>query len=133
MLKKRRIQYGFLIAAALATVWPAAADTASDQKAAKDAAAAATLAEQKRHMNYWERLDADFREQLGAPCFEPPAPAAPAGKEDKTAPAPDGCQRRGFPAPFDSPPFPDGEWQIGGSPTIVDPGIVAPGPIMQAF
>jgi len=139
MLNQSGLQRAALIAAALATASPAIlADTASDQKAAKDAAkvaaaAAATLAEQKRHMNYWERLDADFREQLGAPCYEPPAPAAPAGKEDKAVPPPDGCQRRGLPAPFDSPPYPDGEWQLGGSPIIGDSGIVAPGPIMQAF
>jgi hypothetical protein len=96
-------------------------------------AAAAALAEQKKRMNYWERLDTDFREQLGAPCYTPPEPVRAGRKRQTKPPPPDGCQRRGLPAPFDSPPYPDGEWQLGGSPTIGDAGIVAPGPIMQAL
>ena len=37
------------------------------------------------------------------------------------------------PAPFDSPPFPSGDWQIGGSQIIGDPGELAPYPLMQAI
>jgi hypothetical protein len=42
-------------------------------------------------------------------------------------------QRRIPPAPFDSPPFPSGDWQIGGTPIIGDPGIVGPWPLMEAI
>jgi hypothetical protein len=47
-------------------------------------------------------------------------------------PAPTSC-RRGQSAPFDSPPLPSGEWQLGGTPIIGDPGIASPGPLMQAL
>jgi hypothetical protein len=36
-------------------------------------------------------------------------------------------------APFDSPPFPAGDWQIGGTPILGDPGELAPWPLMQAI
>jgi len=51
------------------------------------------------------------------------------------APAPDASppQRRIPPAPFDSPPFPSGDWQIGGTPIIGDPGNVGPWPLMEAI
>jgi len=50
------------------------------------------------------------------------------------APAPDASppQRRIPPAPFDSPPFPSGDWQIGGTPIIGDPGNVGPWPLVDA-
>jgi hypothetical protein len=49
-----------------------------------------------------------------------------------TAPARDTfpSKRRIPPAPFDSPPFPASDWQIGGTPIIGDPGELAPGPLM---
>jgi hypothetical protein len=36
-------------------------------------------------------------------------------------------------APFDSPPFPSADWQIGGTPIIGDPGNVGPWPLMEAI
>ena len=51
------------------------------------------------------------------------------------APAPNSSppQRRIPPAPFDSPPFPSADWQIGGTPIIGDPGNVGPWPLMEAI
>ena len=42
-------------------------------------------------------------------------------------------KRRIPPAPFDSPPFPAGDWQIGGTPIIGDPGILPTYPLMEAI
>ena len=72
---------------------------------------------------FWKRLDEAMLEQLGTPAYTPPDPNA--------APAPN--TRRIPPAPFDSPPFPASDWQIGGSPIIGDPGELAPYPLMQAI
>ena len=69
---------------------------------------------------FLKRLDEAFLEQLGTAAYTPPAPDAP-------------NTRRIPPAPFDSPPFPAGDWQIGGSPIIGDPGELAPYPLMQAI
>src|SRR3984893_7392629 len=69
---------------------------------------------------FWKRLDEAMLEQLGTPAYTPPAPDAP-------------NTRRIPPAPFDSPPFPNGDWQIGGSTIIGDPGVLAPYPLMQAL
>ena len=41
--------------------------------------------------------------------------------------------RRIPPAPFDSPPFPSADWQIGGTQIIGDPGELPPYPLMQAI
>jgi hypothetical protein len=72
---------------------------------------------------FWKRLDEAMLEQLGTPAYTPPAPGA--------TPAP--TTRRIPPAPFDSPPYPNGDWQIGGSTIIGDPGELAPWPLMQAL
>jgi len=85
--------------------------------------AKATRAEKKLHEPFLKRLDEAMLEQLGTPAYTPPAPDA--------TPAP--TTRRIPPAPFDSPPFPNGEWQIGGSTIIGDPGELAPYPLMQAL
>src|ERR1051325_2879438 len=42
-------------------------------------------------------------------------------------------QQRIAPAPFDSPPFPSADWQIGGTPIIGDPGNVWPRPLIEAI
>ena len=55
------------------------------------------------------------------PAYEPPKP-------DASPP-----QRRIPPAPFDSPPFPTGDWQIGGTPIIGDPGELPSWPLMEAI
>ena len=70
---------------------------------------------------FWKRLDEAMLEQLGTPAYTPPEPGA--------TPTP----RRIPPAPFDSPPFPASDWQIGGSTVIGDPGELAPYPLMQAI
>ncbi len=80
----------------------------------------ATRAEQKLREPFLKRLDEAFLEQLGTPAYTPPDPNAP-------------NMRRIPPAPFDSPPFPSGDWQINGTPIIGDPGELAPYPLMQAL
>lgn len=72
---------------------------------------------------FWKRFDEAMLEQLGAPANVPPSPDAP----------PTPSTRRIPPAPFDSPPFPSGDWQIGGSQIIGDPGELPPYPLMQAI
>jgi hypothetical protein len=81
--------------------------------------AKAKRAEEKLHESFLKRLHEAFLEQLAAPAYTPP---------DLNAPN----TRRIPPAPFDSPPFPSGDWQINGTPIIGDPGELAPYPLMQA-
>ena len=83
----------------------------------------AARAEKKLHEPFLKRLDEAFLEQLGTPAYTPPDPNAP--------PAPN--TRRIPPAPFDSPPFPSADWQIGGTQIIGDPGVLSPYPLMQAI
>src|ERR1700730_12040095 len=83
--------------------------------------AKAARAEKKLHEPFLKRLDEAFLEQLGTAAYTPPEPGA--------TPTP----RRIPPAPFNSPPFPASDWQIGGSTIIGDPGEVAPYPLMQAI
>src|SRR5260370_7585647 len=61
-----------------------------------------------------------FANDLNSPAYQ--APAA-----DTSPPS-----RRIPPAPFDSPPFPSGDWQIGGTPIIGDSGNLAPWPLLGA-
>jgi hypothetical protein len=69
---------------------------------------------------FGQRMFDAFVHDLRSPAYEAPAPNA--------LPP----QRRIPPAPFDSPPFPSADWQIGGTPIIGDPGNVAPWPLMEA-
>ena len=80
----------------------------------------------KAHAGFWRRLDEAYREQFGQPAYSEPAAPAPGAPE----PAP---TRRGLPAPFDSPPFPTGDWQIGGTPIVGDPNLTPDSPLMQAL
>jgi len=89
----------------------------------KEDQAKAEVIARKMHEPFWKRLDEAMLEQLGTPAYTPPAPGA--------TPAP--TTRRIPPAPFDSPPYPNGDWQIGGSTIIGDPGELAPYPLMQAL
>ena len=82
--------------------------------------AKAARAEKKLHEPFFQRLDEAFLEQLGTPAYVPPDPNAP-------------NPRRIPPAPFDSPPFPSADWQIGGTQIIGDPGELPPYPLMQAI
>ena len=70
---------------------------------------------------FGERLFSAFGEDLSTPAYQPVAP-------DVSPPL-----RRIPPAPFNSPPFPSGDWQIGGTPIIGGPGNVAPWPLMEAI
>jgi hypothetical protein len=71
--------------------------------------------------SFGQRLIDAFAKGLLSPAYEPPAPGA--------SPP----QRRIPAAPFDSPPFPSADWQIGGTPIIGDPGNVTPWPLMEAI
>jgi len=78
----------------------------------------------KANRGFLPRLNEAFVEQFAAPCYTP---------SDPNNPAP--TRRIGAP-PFDSPPYPDGDWQIGGGPNVIgDPGALrdSPYPLMQAI
>ena len=85
--------------------------------------ARAEVIARKMHEPFWKRLDEAMLEQLGTPAYTPPAPGATPAPTTRRIPA----------APFDSPPFPSSDWQIGGSTIIGDPGELAPWPLMQAL
>ena len=70
---------------------------------------------------FGKRLFDAFANDLRSPAYEAPAPNA----------SPQ--QRRIPPAPFDSPPFPSADWQIGGTPIIGDANNIAPWPLMEAI
>ena len=79
----------------------------------------------KANVGFLRRLNEAFMEQMGTPCYTPPDTNAP----------PSPTRRIGNP-PFDSPPYPDGDWQIGGGPNVIgDPGALrdSPYPLMQAI
>jgi hypothetical protein len=66
----------------------------------------------------WDAFAKDWK----TPAYTPP---------DTTTPAQ--VTRRGLPAPFDSPPFPTGDWQIGGTPIIGDQNTIPSWPLMEAI
>ena len=86
----------------------------------KEEQAKAEAAAKKAREPFLQRLNEAFFEQLSTPAYVPSPPDAP-------------TTRRIPPAPFDSPPYPNGDWQIGGSPIIGDPGELPPWPLMQAL
>ena len=90
---------------------------------AREDQAKAEMAARKLREPFWKRFDEAMLEQLGTGAYTPP--------ESGATPAP--STRRIPPAPFDSPPFPNGDWQIGGSTIIGDPGELPPYPLMQAI
>jgi hypothetical protein len=74
----------------------------------------------------FSRLIEAESEQFDTPAFTPALPSA----------APSAPARRIGPQPFDSPPYPDGDWQLGGGPNVIgDPGALRddPYPLMQAI
>jgi Putative beta-barrel porin-2, OmpL-like. bbp2 len=81
----------------------------------------------KTNENFFLRLDEANRTDLGTPAFTAPAPV-PAGQA-----SPPQANRRGNPTPFDSPPYPTGEWQIGGTEIIGDPNVTTDYPLMEAL
>jgi hypothetical protein len=80
----------------------------------------------KAKEGFWKRFDEAMREQLGTPAYVAPTPPAPG------TPAPPST-RRASPAPFDSPPYPNGEWQIGGTEIVGDANLTPDYPLMQAL
>ena len=88
--------------------------------------ASGTVLGNKSTESFWKRLDEAYREQFGAPAYTPPTPPA-------TNAPPAASTRRGKPAPFDAPPFPTGEWQIGGTPVIGDQNLTPDFPLMEAL
>ena len=76
--------------------------------------------------SWWKRLDDVMRADLGTPAYIPPAPVPPG-----TTPPPP--TRRDLPAPFDSPPYPNGEWQIGGTEVIGDQNLTPDYPFMETL
>jgi hypothetical protein len=80
----------------------------------------------RKNENFWKRYEQANMEALGSPSnpeTPPPAPGAP-------TPAP---TRSGHAAPFDSPPYPNGEWQIGGTEIIGSQNLTPDYPLMQAL
>jgi hypothetical protein len=75
----------------------------------------------KSNVNFWERLRESTEEALATPSNPPPDTNAPPSK------------RRGLPAPFDCPPYPNGEWQIGGTEVVGDQNLTPDYPLMQAI
>jgi hypothetical protein len=83
----------------------------------------------KADKDFWTRLGQAELEQLGTPVFTPAPPALPG-----TPPPPP--SRRIGDTPFDGPPYPDQDWQLGGGPNVIgDPGALrdSPYPLMQAI
>jgi hypothetical protein len=79
----------------------------------------------KATLPFWKRFDQAEFEQAST-LSNPPA--------DTNAP-PSPVRRIG-PTPFDAPPYPDMDWQLGGGPNVIgDPGALrdAPWPLMQAI
>ncbi|HLH52590.1 MAG TPA: outer membrane beta-barrel protein, partial [Verrucomicrobiae bacterium] len=85
-----------------------------------------TVIGSKANESFIKRLGQAFHEQLGTASYVEPTPPAPG-----SPPAP--VARRAAPAPFDSPPYPNGEWQIGGTEVIGDPNLTPDYPLMQAL
>jgi hypothetical protein len=77
--------------------------------------------------HWWDRFDKAMLEALGTPAYTAPAPTPPGSN------APPQANRRGNPTPFDSPPYPNGEWQIGGTEIVGDPNATPDYPLMQAI
>jgi hypothetical protein len=74
---------------------------------------------------FWKRFDQAELEQAGSASNPPP--------DTNAAPTP---TRRIGPTPFDSPPYPDMDWQLGGGPNVIgDPGALrdSPWPLMQTL
>ncbi len=101
-----------------------AAKKKDPSKDAKNPAPATPTCGTKANKGFFQRLNEAYAEQSATPAYVAPKPGDPAPK------------RRGFSPPFDGPPYPDSEWQLGGCPTIIgDPGdlVDSPTPLMQAI
>jgi len=121
-MKLSILALGVVIGLLAATCHPAQAQAPAVASTAAAPATNALNTSDEANEGFFGHLNAAFLQQLGTPAYTPPDPKAP---------PPD---RRGFPAPFDSPPYPTGDWQIGGVPCeIGDPGLTTDYPFMQAL
>ena len=98
-------------------------------KAKHQQAIAQSQEEQAKAARAEKKLHEPFVQRLGRSVFGTVGHARLHVPPDPNAPNP----RRIPPAPFDSPPFPSADWQIGGTPIIGDPGELPPFPLMQAI
>ena len=106
-----------------------AATNQVEQAASTNAApttGAGTVIGSKAKEGFFQRLDEALREQMFTPAYVEPAPPVPGA----FTPPP---TRRASPAPFDSPPYPTGEWQIGATELIGDPNLTPDYFLMQAL
>jgi len=91
----------------------------------------------KANVDWWKRLNEAFMEQSATPVIASCNPSTPAPmSKDAKAVTPPAPVRRIGPPPFDGPPYPTQEWQLGGGPNIIgDPGALrdSPYPLMQAI
>jgi hypothetical protein len=124
--KLSRLTLGLAALALVGTTIVAEAQTATNAPAPPPTNAPAAPPYGKRATwGFWKRLDTAEVEQAGTPSNPPPDTNAP----------PSPARRIGAP-PFDSPPYPDGDWQLGGGPNVIgDPGALrdSPWPLMQAL
>src|ERR1700728_3030322 len=98
----------------LASALSAAADTTNAPEPGPE------VTGRRAHLHFWDRFDKANMDALGSPSNPPPDTNAPPSK------------RRPLPAPFDAPPYPNGEWQIGGTEIIGDMNNTPDYPLMQA-
>jgi hypothetical protein len=90
-----------------------------------DSILSSIIRDRKRTSSGWSRpprgrQNEAFTKAIQRPALAPSPHASPP-------------QRRIPPAPFDSPPFPSADWQIGGTPFIGDPGEIPSWPLMEAI
>jgi hypothetical protein len=88
--------------------------------------ASGTVLGSKANESFFGRIDEAYREQLGTAAYTPPTP--PPTNAPPTAPT-----RRGHDSPFDSPPWFNGEWQIGGTECIGSQNLTPDFPVMEAL
>jgi hypothetical protein len=101
--------------------------TAAQTNAAPAAPPGPEVTGRRARETFWKRYDEANMEGLTTPAYSPPPPLPPGSN------APPQDHRRGHPTPFDSPPFPDGEWQLGGTEVIGDQNLTGDQPLMQAL
>jgi hypothetical protein len=104
---------------------PIGGDATNAAPAATNAPVAPQPYGKRAKEGFWKRFDQAEVEQTGTPSNPPPDTNAPPGPT-----------RRIGPTPFDSPPYPDQDWQLGGGPNVIgDPGALRdnPWPLMQAI
>jgi hypothetical protein len=122
----------------LVTLATLAASVAATGPLAAQAPVAPSADTSTRHesQNFFARLGRAFAADWNTPAYTPPAPAAPApaagAPPDSTPAGSSSSARRALPQPFDSPPFPTAEWQIGGTPIIGDANALGYTPLMEA-